>query len=185
EYANAEVVLVVPDANIFSSHRPAPLLPPPSPPSPTGSTSELTDVQARFPYDLESLWWIILWILLCHIKDPDTRSSLTSQLHGVIHPKVYPFVGYLDNIHKELCRSYMSPEKLKERFDPRSYGDTYHDVWVNLSHFISGVWNNTIPLGDGFRRTEPAHIVPHKRQRALARDEDSYQPDEGQCTGTS
>lgn len=143
----------------------------------------LVAVQVRFQHDLESLWWIALWILLCRIKDPDaskltvnvftadytptiqrvslfTGLSFKSILHGVIHPHLDSCVDHLDRIRVKLFSSYTRQDNSRSR-DPNSYGQIYREVWEELARLTAGICarGGAIPLGDGFRRVQPANSL--------------------------
>ncbi|KAF9446799.1 hypothetical protein P691DRAFT_707861 [Macrolepiota fuliginosa MF-IS2] len=194
-----------PTPNPFRSgaRRPSRMAPGTLPVTPSPPTVPQLQVQARFQHDLESLWWIILWILLCRIKDPDTSAftqtiftfdhmptrerlglftlpTFTSTLEGFIHPELRPSVTYLNNIRTTLYNSYINRQKFEERFDPRSYADIYHSVCDDLWCLIDQVWSlsDTIALDDGFRKAKPVHVIRPKRSRALTGDEDSFELDE-------
>ncbi|KAF9443849.1 hypothetical protein P691DRAFT_712676, partial [Macrolepiota fuliginosa MF-IS2] len=101
-----------------------------------------------FQHDLESLWWVIIWIFLCRVKTSDaskladdvftsdytpTRkrvdflvgSTLKHRLPGVVNPHLVSLVGELNYIRAVLCNSYTDKEMFGNRSKPVQYATIY------------------------------------------------------------
>ncbi|KAF9441912.1 hypothetical protein P691DRAFT_714815 [Macrolepiota fuliginosa MF-IS2] len=130
----------------------------------------------RFQHDLESLWWIIIWILLRRVMDPNTSKNLgdifvpdytpghdrtrffkktfRSQLRSVVPSRLIKSIDDLDNFRAELYNFSVSGEMFYRADDPVVYTDIYNGVWESLVSFVLQVkdLNNEFPLHNGFRR---------------------------------
>lgn len=88
----------------------------------------------NFQHDLESLWWIALWILTARVDHPASQlyaqlifinglqcsneranvftreDHLAAQLREVLHEKLHSFIGYSADFGKLLWSAYMQRE---------------------------------------------------------------------------
>ncbi len=112
-----------------------------------------------FQYDLESVWWIILWTLLARVahapgqnyapfifvnrleNTPERqsifsvqgrlRSQLTSNLHTDLRSR---FAGPMDDFCTELRQAYREREQAEEVMEPTSYAKIYNTMMLFLTH---------------------------------------------------
>ncbi len=107
-------------------------------------------VKFRFQHDLESLWWVALWILLyrvggiaalvlareifTHGKIPSEErvaffESRDDDLTGIIREELKPLVAVILDIRGIIGDSYLDIEKTQNFMKPSTYSDIYRDVW--------------------------------------------------------
>ncbi|KAF9446809.1 hypothetical protein P691DRAFT_776599 [Macrolepiota fuliginosa MF-IS2] len=116
--------------------------------------------QFRFQHDLESLWWIIIWILLhrtvslnankvtgniftsTYTPDRDridffcTEDIFKSELHKAIPSGLTGSINNLNAIRVELYNSYTSTEMFHQADDPGVYIGIYMLMWWALGPVV-------------------------------------------------
>ncbi|KAF9441182.1 hypothetical protein P691DRAFT_739850 [Macrolepiota fuliginosa MF-IS2] len=143
----------------------------------------------RFQHDLESLWWIIVWILLCRVKGgpetplPDTIFAPTYtpthgrieffmletfklEIRGAIHPRLHGSIDSLNNIRAALYNFCVSEETFYKADDPVVYIGVYNEVWKCLVYLVQQVriLNKELPLdGEAHSGTDPQAGQSHTR----------------------
>lgn len=116
----------------------------------------------RFQHDLESLWWVALWIVLCRTKHPkalevadvvftyneiptpDRRRLFTNKafapfLTSIIPAEISPLVGGLDNIRAMLHFSYVDAGFSGDNTvisNVKRYSGIYQKVWSGFSSLL-------------------------------------------------
>ncbi|KAF9449016.1 hypothetical protein P691DRAFT_774983, partial [Macrolepiota fuliginosa MF-IS2] len=140
----------------------------------------------KFQHDVESLWWIILWILLCRVKfsnefvaelkvtifrvsdtpDPMRRDLFTSDSDSFIsyilqglHPNHIDYVGELDDIRTTLRDSYTNKDMFDNINKPNAYGPIYDEIWsllIIIVNYIVGQ-ENTISFSGRSDEDSPPH----------------------------
>ncbi|KAF9449014.1 hypothetical protein P691DRAFT_703938 [Macrolepiota fuliginosa MF-IS2] len=142
-------------------------------PTPTGEEVETLAPKFKFQHDLESLWWIILWIFLCRVKfssesaaqlramifqasdTPDvmrrylfTNSSsyFNSKLRNCLHPRHTATIRALDGIRTALCDSYGSKDMFTNIDKPTAYGPIYALFWSSLLSIVNYIVSEKDPV---------------------------------------
>lgn len=124
----------------------------------------------RFQHDLESLWWIALWIVLDHVRHPEAlkladdvfteyeyptrdridlfaNSTFASQLKPVITNELFAVVQNLNRIRLMLYFSYVDASFSRDEvmFDSATYSENYFIVWVAVNNAVTEI--QAISLG--------------------------------------
>ncbi len=114
----------------------------------------------RFQHDLESLWWVVLWIILyrigggnalqlawqiftCSARPSGARvdffTSTADDLTEYIHEDLKPLVPHVLSIRAILRLSYQDKEKTERLMDHKEYHDIYEQMWNRLALLIQEV----------------------------------------------
>ncbi len=147
-----------------------------NPPHETGTPQLLYN----FQHDLESLWWIALWVILVRIGQEASQlyartiyisrlictperggafladGYLAQDLERVLSPEASPFAQGLEKCRMELKKAYWYRELEGKEDDPNSYAKIYSEVGVNLLEYLKTAQNMPNPpsLIDAF--SQPA-----------------------------
>ncbi len=141
-----------------------------------GPAPEVSDVPApprdkivyNFQYDLESVWWIVLWTFLARVAYAPgqdyapcvyinrlentterqliflTEDYLLSQ-KKVFDNDLHPFLPLMVDFCNELRRTYKKREEDGKVMDPMSYVQTYINMAVFLTYCVSISSNQRVP----------------------------------------
>ncbi|KAF7775873.1 hypothetical protein Agabi119p4_4266 [Agaricus bisporus var. burnettii] len=142
---------------------------------PQGRTHASPSVRYNFAHDLESLWWIIVWIVLKRVKGVPWLNKLIFTVFDFPHPDRVDFFMmddlleahlqylivdtlceckthiFLTIYNHSLCEFY---EKGK-RQEATSYQSIYDDVWEAMVIFIANMSNMHMELEDPNTRVPP------------------------------
>ncbi len=145
-------------------------------------------VKFRFQHDLESLWWVALWILICRVggdtalelgKQIFTSSDIPSKdrtgffrsadddLTEIIHRGLRETVPAVLDIRGFIRNSYLDPAKFEtlENFEP--YHDIYDDVWAAFVSLIREIREvKGVDFQDPPPSPPPTGEVAKKRSRS-------------------
>lgn len=159
-----------------------------------GGTAPL--VNFRFQHDVESLWWVALWILLYRVggvealkltarifTNTDTPSKARENfftekgdgLKDYIHEELKPLIHPILDIRATLYNSYNNKEKSENIMDPTQYRQIYVDVWARLSELIQDAVNiEGVSFQDPKRAEQNTKKRPHSKLEPG--DDDEYTP---------
>ncbi|KAF9440106.1 hypothetical protein P691DRAFT_780148 [Macrolepiota fuliginosa MF-IS2] len=139
----------------------------------TGAKRQRSEPRYKFQHDLESLWWIILWIFLRCVQfsnesaadlgamifqasdtpDPTRRNLFTddsrsfiSNLRSCLHPQHIVTIRALDGIRGTLCNSYISKDMFNDIDKPTAYGPIYVGVWSFLLPIVNYIVGEKDPV---------------------------------------
>jgi hypothetical protein len=160
----------------------------------------------NFAHDLESLWWVMVWIIIVCIKDGWMSFSLifavlgvpseerrdlfleddslllihlTRMTHQVLRDCNAPI--FLTVYNEQLCTFY----EQGNRQDISSYQGVYKDVWLAMETFIPKVSDVSMKLEDPHLRPRPSpqsfpgDLEVRKRSRSMgASDKNTPEPGE-------
>lgn len=123
----------------------------------------------NFQYDLESVWWIVLWTFLARVAYAPgqdyapcvyinrlentterqliflTEDYLLSQ-KKVFHNDLHPFLPLMADICNELRRAYKKREEDGKVMDPKSYAQIYINMLSFLANCASISSNQRVPF---------------------------------------
>ncbi len=125
-----------------------------NPPTTSPTTREeeplVSPVKFRFQHDLESLWWVALWILLCCVGGAAARIleekiytysntpsnervtffvSRGNSLSSHLREELRPLVSTILDIRGLIRGSYEDKEKSEKYLDHETYRSIYKQVW--------------------------------------------------------
>lgn len=150
-----------------------------------------TPVKFRFQHDLESLWWVTLWILLYRVGGDAalkleekiyTYSNIPSDervgffesrgdnLTGHIREELNPLVSTILDIRGIIGDSYQDKEKSENFKNHKSYHDIYKGVWISFGILVQGVMGiKDVDFQKLAPSTKPRGEAPNKRLRSPSR----------------
>lgn len=119
----------------------------------------LTPPKFRFSHDLESLWWIALWILIYRVAYPEARAlakdvythdfrptdkrkhlfkmgNCSGFLRNCIRPDLADCALPLAEFRNALYESYQDKSNVDNMLNPTSYVKTYCDTWTCLCSWM-------------------------------------------------
>ncbi|EKM75056.1 hypothetical protein AGABI1DRAFT_95165 [Agaricus bisporus var. burnettii JB137-S8] len=151
----------------------------------------------RFQHDLESLWWVALYVLIYRVDYPPgkelskkvfTRSRVPTgarqelfvvrkvvhwTLARYLHPalKHESIVRSMNAIPAVLFKSYFMDEPV----DPKALGELYHDVFRYLALIVSTIKNNVQDFTFHSNLTIKSKKRVHSKTSPKDRDSDEYE----------
>lgn len=156
----------------------------------------------RFQHDLESLWWIALWIVLYRVKHPValeladdvftedecptqdridlfTNNAFARQLKPVTPSELSAVVQNLNKIRLMLYFSYVDDSFSGDgvMFDSATYSEIYVIVWVAVDKAVTEAQAISFNFDDlGIGNTNKTVSQKRARSKPKPRGDDEYEP---------
>ncbi|EKM82150.1 hypothetical protein AGABI1DRAFT_126494 [Agaricus bisporus var. burnettii JB137-S8] len=156
--------------------------------NPRQSKPASPSLRYNFAHDLESLWWIIVWIVLMRIKgapflyqmifavldfphpDRDDFFMMGDLLHNLLHDLIIDALcdrkahSFLAIYHLRLYEFYLTGK----RQDDTSYQSIYGAIWEAMQIFIQNMSDVTMALGEP-NTTVPSYPIYIPRSQELGK----------------
>lgn len=175
-------------------------------PRPNGAASPSKPLppKFRFQHDLESLWWIAVWFLLCRVRHPKalvvaddvfteddyptkdrkdffTNEAFVGDFKRIIPEKFFFVVESLENIRGMLYFSYADESFSGDRvmFNPATYSDIYNIAWLGFQILATKTQETPFNFDDPTSSADDANkTILQKRPRSQPkpRPDDDYEP---------
>lgn len=166
-------------------------------------TAMPTPFMYRFIHDLESLWWIVLWILTARVDHPEsnewaanvyayvlsptntrrdvfeTDGELASALERVLHPKLGSCIYKLEYLRTALLGAYLSEDLFNNKHDPKAYIKVYKSVMSELGLLLVEMAKAKVPLipsSPSLSATSTSVVLGKRQHLPPPKDDDDYQP---------
>ncbi|TFK28321.1 hypothetical protein FA15DRAFT_691960 [Coprinopsis marcescibilis] len=125
-------------------------------------------IKHSFQHDLESIWWIVLWLITMRVDHAISRDyakdifqnvlvpsqdrhtalkrNISTPLSRILHQDLSNFVQPMESIRKFFISIYKKRVRVGEQMDKSSYGIAHAHMWNQLNKLkeTADVWGETI-----------------------------------------